>query len=93
MDPATGAVRPWQGDTLNGGVYRRQDLPPAHIPDGGVIALTVDALALRVPGVEPGPHAFFGLDRRAVLTPEGAVVDIDGAPDAARAEAALGAVA
>jgi len=73
----TGAVRPWEGDVLNHGVFRRQDLPPAHVPDGGVIALTRRALMLEVSGVEPGPHAFFGGDRRGVVTAEGAVVDID----------------
>src|SRR5690606_15031766 len=33
------------------GVYRRQSLPPAHIPDGGVIALTRRALMLQASGV------------------------------------------
>ena len=28
-----GAVRPWEGDILNHAVFRRQDLPPAFIPD------------------------------------------------------------
>jgi CMP-N,N'-diacetyllegionaminic acid synthase len=74
---AEGRVTPWEGDTLNHGVFRRQDLPAAWIPDGGVIALTRRALFLRVPGVAPGPHAFFGLDRRGVTTEPGSVVDID----------------
>lgn len=72
-----GAVRPWQGDVLNHNVFRRQDLPPAHLPDGGVIALTRRALMLEVPGTQAGPHAFFGVDRRGVLTREGEVIDID----------------
>ena len=39
VDPATGAV-PVGGDVLNHGVFRRQDLPPAFVPDGGVIVVT-----------------------------------------------------
>jgi len=89
VDPSTGTVRPWEGDILNHGIHRRQDLPPAHIPDGGIIALTRDALLLNIPGAPPGPHAFFGTDRRGIINPEGSVIDIDTAADLARAEAAL----
>jgi N-acylneuraminate cytidylyltransferase len=89
VDPASGDVRPWEGDTLNHGVYRRQDLPPAHIPDGGVLAVTRRALMLEVPGVAPGPHAFFGADRRGLINPEGSVVDIDSPADLLVAEAML----
>lgn len=83
IDPASGAVRPWEGDRINNGVYRRQDLPPAYIPDGGVIALTLSALMLAIDGVEPGPHAFLGREshRRGIETPEGSVIDIDTAID------------
>jgi N-acylneuraminate cytidylyltransferase len=84
-----GQVRPWQGEVLNHAVFRRQDLPPAHIPDGGVIACTARALRLLVPGVAPGPHAFFGLDRRGITNPEGAVVDIDSQVDLLVADALL----
>lgn len=84
-----GEVAPWQGEVLNHGVFRRQDLPPAFVPDGGVIALTRAALELRIPGVVPGPHAFFGGDRRGVKTREGEVVDIDAPIDLALAEALL----
>jgi len=72
-----GEVMPWEGEVLNHNVFRRQDLPAAVIPDGGVLAVTRAALFLQVPGVEPGPHAFFGADRRGVTNPEGSVVDID----------------
>ncbi|MEM8834347.1 MAG: acylneuraminate cytidylyltransferase family protein [Planctomycetota bacterium] len=72
-----GDVRPWQGDVLNHNVYRRQDLPPAHVPDGGVLVCTKRALTLRVSGVTPGPHAFFGTHRLGVLTDPGEVIDID----------------
>src|SRR5690606_28337551 len=43
-----GRIAPWEGDELFHGVYRRQNLPPAHIPDGGVIAVTRRALMLQV---------------------------------------------
>lgn len=91
IDPATGAVQPWEGDVLNHGVFRRQDLPPAYIPDGGVIVVTREALMLRIPGVQPGPHAFFGREdrRRGVINPEGAVVDVDSRIDMLVAEALL----
>ncbi len=93
VDAQSGSVRPWQGDVLNHGVYRRQDLPPAHIPDGGIIALIREALMLEIPGAAPGPHAFFGTERRGIINPEGSVIDIDSAADLARAEAALKGVA
>ncbi len=89
LDDATGEVRPWQGEILNHGVYRRQDLPPAYLPDGGVIALTRRALMLQIEGAGDGPHAFFGVDRRGVISPEGSVIDIDCEADVARAEIAL----
>lgn len=84
-----GRVGPWEGDVLNHGVFRRQDLPPAFIPDGGVIALTRAALFGRIPGVAPGPHAFFGVDRRGIENPEGSVVDIDAPIDLIVADALL----
>lgn len=84
-----GTVRPWEGDVLNHGVFRRQDLPPAVIPDGGVIALTRRALFERVPGATPGPHAFFGVDRRGVENAAGSVVDIDSPLDLVVADAVL----
>jgi CMP-N-acetylneuraminic acid synthetase len=86
-------LRPWEGDTLNHNVYRRQDLPPAYMPDGGVIALRRDALECRLPSVTPGPHAFFGRDRRAVVNPEGSVIDIDTEIDLRLAEVLLSGAA
>ncbi len=91
-DPSTPdglTVRPWEGDVLNHNVFRRQDLPPAFIPDGGVIACTRAALTLSILGVAPGPHAFFGRDRRGVINPEGSVVDIDAPIDLIVADAIL----
>lgn len=89
VDQPTGTVRPWEGDVLNHGVFRRQDLPPAHLPDGAVLAVTRRALCLEIAGVAPGPHAFLGRDRRGLVNPEGSVVDIDSEIDMAVAEAVL----
>ena len=86
---ADGVASPWEGDVLNHGVYRRQDLPPAFVPDGGVIALTRRALFRRVEGATAGPHAFLGADRRGVETREGEVIDIDAAVDLSVADAML----
>lgn len=89
VDDDTGEVRPWEGDILNHGVFRRQDLPPSYMPDGGVIAVRRRALFLEIPDVPAGPHAFFGQDRRAVITHEGDVVDIDSPIDLLVADAIL----
>lgn len=76
-----GGVSPWTPNT----VYRRQDLPSAYIPDGGVIAVTRESLQT----VEDGrPHAFLGNDRRGVIS-SGPVVDVDTAADLVVAEAML----
>jgi len=66
--------------------YRRQDLPPAVIPDGGVIAVTRGSLFTVVEGE---PHAFLGEDRRSIITPRGAVIDVDSEIDLALAETVL----
>jgi CMP-N-acetylneuraminic acid synthetase len=84
-----GEVSAFGGGVLNGGVYRRQELPAAYVPDGGVIALTREALMLEVAGAGGGPHACFGRDRRGVVNEEGAVVDIDCEVDLALAEVVL----
>ncbi len=76
-----GQIRPWEGDVLNHNTFRRQDLPPAFIPDGAIITCTRCALFCEVPGVPPGPHAFFGTDRRGIINPEGSVIDIDSEMD------------
>ena len=88
VDAHEGAVRPWQGDVLNHNIHRRQDLPPAHVPDGGVIVCTRAALMLER-GAPDGPHAFFGNDRRGVINDGGAVIDIDTELDAIVADALL----
>ncbi len=84
-----GQVLAWEGDVLNHGVFRRQDLPPAFIPDGAIIALTWRALFCQISGATPGPHQFFGIDRRGVVNPEGSVVDIDARHDLLVADAIL----
>ncbi len=77
-----GRVSPYEHSTI----YRRQDLPPVCIPDGGVIAVRREALFC----VDPQqPHALLGTDRRGVMTCEGEVVDIDHPIDLAVAEAIL----
>lgn len=65
-----GCVSPFIANT----VYRRQDLPPLFVPDGGVIAVRRESL-YRV--VEGQPHAFLGRDRRGIHNDAGAVVDVD----------------
>ena len=83
-----GQVRAWDGDVLYHNCFRRQDLPPAMVPDGGVIALTSNALMKRV-GAADGPHCFLGNDRRGVITQEGDVIDIDSKIDLLVADAIL----
>jgi len=83
-----GRVRPWQGDRLFGGVYRRQDLDAAYVPDGGVIV--VRRSCLDAAAMDPhNPHAFLGHDHRAVTTEPTDVVDIDNEIDLAVADQIL----
>jgi CMP-N-acetylneuraminic acid synthetase len=79
-------VRPWEGEVLYHGVYRRQDLPPAYVPDGGVVVVTRHSL---LGGEGGGPHAFLGVRRRGVTTREGEVIDIDSPLDLIVADAVL----
>ena len=75
-------ITQWESNT----VHRRQDLPSAFIPDGGVLAVTRGALF----NVDPAdPHAFLGEDRRGIRNPAGAVVDVDDEIDLLVAEAIL----
>ncbi|MCA9278119.1 MAG: acylneuraminate cytidylyltransferase family protein [Phycisphaeraceae bacterium] len=86
-------VLPFDGDVLYHGIYRRQELPDAYIPDGGVTAIRLgtllDASNPAHPDRRLGPHAFLGTDRRCVITDEGDVIDIDTSVDAMVAEAVL----
>jgi len=93
-----GKMHPWwmkqlggeEGDKLgmyqDNRVYRRQDLPPVYMLDGGIIAVRRNALFTVVEGE---PHAFLGEDRRAVVTQPNEVLDVDGALDLLVAEAIL----
>jgi CMP-N-acetylneuraminic acid synthetase len=83
-----GSVSPWDGDVLYHNCFRRQDLPTAQVPDGGVIALTPNALMKRI-GANEGPHCFLGNDRRGIITNEGDVIDIDSRIDQIVAAAIL----
>ena len=75
-------VTPWKRNN----VYRRQDLPPAYFPDGGVIAVRREALFT----VDPeSPHAFLGRDRQGIVNNIGDVVDVDDEIDLIVAEAKL----
>lgn len=82
VDPETGEL----GMYTDNAVYRRQDLPPVYMLDGGVIAVTRSSLFTVVEGQ---PHAFLGEDRRAILTEPGEVVDVDNQTDFKIAEAIL----
>ncbi len=84
----SGSVSPWEGDVLYHNCFRRQDLPSAQVPDGGVIALTGEALMCRV-NAPAGPHCFLGNDRRGIITNEGDVIDIDSRIDQIVADAIL----
>ena len=83
-----GRVVPWEGSTLFGGIYRRQDLEPAFLPDGGVVAVRRACLE-RAQHDSAGPHDFLGKDHRAVTTSPGDVVDIDNHLDLAVADRLL----
>ena len=88
-----GVARPWEGERLFNGVYRRQELPASFVPDGGVVVVSRAALFHEIDGLDPAhPHSFLGRDHRGVQNEEGAVVDIDSPADLMVAEAALTAV-
>ncbi|MBX2852426.1 MAG: acylneuraminate cytidylyltransferase family protein [Phycisphaeraceae bacterium] len=82
VDPETGQL----GMLHDNQVYRRQELPPVYMLDGGVIAVKRSSLFCLIEGQ---PHAFLGSDRRAVVTEPGEVVDIDTQEDLKAAEALL----
>ncbi|GAB4110307.1 MAG: acylneuraminate cytidylyltransferase family protein [Phycisphaeraceae bacterium] len=67
-------------------VYRRQDLPPVYMLNGGVIAVTRKNLFIED---ATHPHAFLGKDRRAIVTAPDEVIDIDSRLDLLIAEAIL----
>ncbi len=79
-----------QGDALlmyePNEVYRRQDLPPVYMLNGGVIAVTRKSLFATSEGQ---PHAFLGADRRAIVNEPDQVIDVDTHLDLRVAEAVL----
>lgn len=70
------------------GVHRRQDLEPMFLHDGGVVVSSRRAMDFAREH-RSDPHAFFGTDRRAVLTRQGDVIEVDSLRDLLLAEAAL----
>lgn len=71
-----------------GSIHRRQDLETLYLHDGAVVAVSRASL-LRGRETPDDPHAFFGIDRRAILTEPGETIEIDHQRDLYWAEAAL----
>ena len=71
-----------------GSIHRRQDLTPMFLHDGAIVAVT-RASMLRGEMMKSDPHAFFGIDRRAIRTESGETVEIDTLRDFYLAEAIL----
>jgi CMP-N-acetylneuraminic acid synthetase len=69
-------------------IHRRQDLAPVFMHDGAVVAVRRESL-LRGDANPDDPHAFFGIDRRAVRTEMGQTIEIDHQRDLFWAEAVL----
>jgi CMP-N,N'-diacetyllegionaminic acid synthase len=71
-----------------GSIHRRQDLEPTFLHDGAVVAVS-RASMLRAELMPHDPHAFFGVDRRAIQTEMGETVEIDHIRDLYWVEAVL----
>lgn len=71
-----------------GSIHRRQDLEPLFLHDGGVVVSSREAMEMGRAERE-NPHAFFGVDRRAVLTQNTDVIEVDTRRDLLLAEAVL----
>jgi CMP-N,N'-diacetyllegionaminic acid synthase len=71
-----------------GSIHRRQDLTPTFLHDGAVVAVS-RASMLRGELMPHDPHAFFGVDRRAIQTEMGETIEIDHLRDLYWAEAVL----
>jgi CMP-N-acetylneuraminic acid synthetase len=71
-----------------GSIHRRQDLEPLYLHDGAVVAVTRAAL-LKGRENPNDPHAFFGTDRRAIVTASAETVEIDQLADFFLTEAIL----
>jgi CMP-N,N'-diacetyllegionaminic acid synthase len=72
----------------SGSIHRRQDLSPLFLHDGAIVAVSRSSMlrGLRFP---QDPHAFFGIDRRAIHTEMGDTVEVDHQRDLYWAEAVL----
>ncbi|MFI5379917.1 MAG: cytidylyltransferase domain-containing protein [Tepidisphaerales bacterium] len=77
---------------LSGSIHRRQDLEPLFFHDGAIVAVTRTSLLRQIAHPED-PHAFFGIDRRAIPTQSGETIEIDQEMDLYLAEAILRACA
>lgn len=79
-----------EGDRLvpyrENSIHRRQDLEPLFYHDGAVVAVTRSSL---FHSRSDDPHAFFGRDRRGVISEGGPTVDVDHEDDLLIAEAIL----
>jgi len=71
-----------------GSIHRRQDLAPLFLHEGAVVAVSRESM-LRGKENPRDPHAFFGVDRRGVITEPGETVEIDHLRDLFLAEAIL----
>ncbi len=77
-------VQPLQANSI----HRRQDLSEIYLHDGAVVAVSRESM-LRGESKRDDPHAFFGQDRRGIITEAGATVEIDQQRDLYWAEAVL----
>ena len=71
-----------------GSLHRRQDLEPLYLHDGAAVAVSRKAM-LRGKRTPSDPHAFFGDDRRGIVTESGETVEVDARRDLFLAEAIL----
>jgi CMP-N-acetylneuraminic acid synthetase len=72
----------------SGSIHRRQDLAPLYLHDGAIVAVSRSSM-LRGIRFADDPHAFFGIDRRAIHTGMGETVEVDHERDLYWAEAVL----
>ena len=71
-----------------GSTHRRQDLDTLYLHDGAAVAVARRSM-LRGKRTPSDPHAFFGEDRRGVVTEAGETVEVDSRHDLFLAEAIL----
>jgi CMP-N,N'-diacetyllegionaminic acid synthase len=71
-----------------GSIHRRQDLEKLYLHDGAVVVSSRRAMLMGKERRED-PHAFFGVDRRGIMTEAGETVEVDELRDLYLAEAIL----